>query len=61
MATTASARPIVSSCGTPGCETLTIGPACVIHDRRPKLDLVRGRPFAHPVSSSASAAGSASR
>ncbi len=39
--------PIVTQCTVPGCETLTMGPLCVEHDKRLARMFVRGRPFAH--------------
>jgi hypothetical protein len=37
--------PIVGQCQAPGCETLTMGPLCVEHERVPTRVFVRGRPL----------------
>jgi hypothetical protein len=37
--------PIVTKCEIPGCETLTMGPLCVEHERLPARVFVRGRPL----------------
>ena len=37
--------PLVTQCEAPGCETLTMGPLCVEHERLPVRVFVRGRPF----------------
>ena len=36
---------IVTQCTAPGCETLTMGPLCIEHDRLPERTFVRGRPL----------------
>jgi hypothetical protein len=48
---------ILSACAEPGCETLTIGPVCITHDRRPRPTIVRGRPFVRPAHRVVEAAG----
>jgi hypothetical protein len=37
--------PIVTQCTAPGCETLTMGPLCIEHERQSVRVFVRGRPF----------------
>jgi hypothetical protein len=37
---------IVTQCTVPGCETLTMGPLCVDHEKRLARMFVRGRPVA---------------
>lgn len=40
---------IVTRCTAPGCDTLTIGPLCAVHDLPVERVFVRGRPFPDAV------------
>jgi hypothetical protein len=37
--------PIVTKCNFPGCETLTIGSLCIVHETCEQRVFVRGRPW----------------
>jgi hypothetical protein len=39
-------RPMLRTCGRPGCETLTLGSFCVTHEPEiARMEFVRGRPY----------------